>query len=269
VVSEDPLLRDIAKRTISFADHVMRYVGSTCGIEPKRFLDAAVEYTKSWADIGHTRSVVGLVECCLSIDEIATTEDQKRVVAGRHIEGVRAEVATMAGSMGKSFVGTALADCQLSVPVVTDDISTRGALDDKNDYRMNNLHFGMSFCCLKKYQAVLSQSKDIDHLVLAAKAASTMHDVGHRVSSTDRELNKPVVGPLLDNLETLAASDDFQNICKCAEGLEFLLSVDGRALDVLAAIKTRCAQSGELNRLIEALDASASRPTRVMEFLRF
>src|SRR5262245_51223469 len=61
MVSEGTLVRDIAKRTIGFADHVMRYVESTCGIEPKRFLDAAVKYTESWVDADQPRSVLGLV----------------------------------------------------------------------------------------------------------------------------------------------------------------------------------------------------------------
>jgi hypothetical protein len=114
----------------------------------------------------------------------------------------------------------------------------------------------------------LSCSADASHLLLAAKAVSTITAIGHRLSREVRIKPEAAVKPLLDNLEKVGVKGDIQDACKCAQALEYLLPLVGRAVEILAKLRDRFKEGGGLNQLIETLESVEKPPRNVIAFLR-
>jgi len=276
VAPKDPLLHKVAEEAIDFADHLMRYVVETCGIEPKRFLDAAVSYTECCDERRRAGSTLGFLEHCLSTQDPATTGEQKhaQVSARSIIERACTELEVTVKEMSPGpFIKDALSYCRADLSVITDSMAAcPSRTDTAGKVKLQSIHFAVACFGLRRHQATLSQSDDPNNLLLAAKAAATLDAVRRRLGRKDQELIKPKevpVEPLLPALHTVAKAGDLQDVCNCAEVLECLLPLDGRAVDVLAALKSRYAGSGEVNRLIEVLGAIWNPPLKVIEFLRF
>ncbi len=221
IVPKKPILRELVEHAITFVDHVMHYIVDTCGIEPKRFLEAAARYGNVWEETRRPASIFEFLERDLSIGHAVTSIEQMDV-ASAFIEDVRSELENAVNALGRMGLGDfALPYCRsTSLYTLTDSISVFPSLTAEGNFRnLTSLHFTVASCCLKEYQAILSQSEEFSHLLLAAIAASTMHAVRHRLDPMDKELFKPDVEQLLSILTGVVASGDLEAVGKWAEVL--------------------------------------------------
>ena len=267
--SEDPHLRAILEEAIEFADYVMHTVIWDCRIEAKQFFDAAVSYMEDH-DEKRPGSVLEFVEHCLSMPDRTMTEEERQARSG---ERIWTACSLLEDTGTTRFDPNALGYCRWDLAALTQLAATYWADSSPlSESIIKSLDFATECLFLKRHQAVLSDSVNSRHLLRAAYAASIMNAVGDRLDPQYRKWLKPQEVPverLVPALEERAARGNFLDVRLCTQLLEPLLKVAPEAVVILDAIKTRYARSGELNRLVEALDASPNKPAKVMEFLRF
>jgi hypothetical protein len=273
IVPEEKLLRAVVERAITFADHVMHYAVDTCGIEPKRFLDAAARYGEVCEEKRQPGSIFEFFERYVSIGHPVTPKEQEdaQAVVSAFIEDVRTELEKSVTTVHEGYRQYALPYCQWAhLSLLTSAASVYPSLTDRGNAKyLYYLHCTVALCCLKDYQAILSCSADASHLFLAAKAASTITAISHRLCSREVRIKpEAAVEPLLDNLEKVGVKGDTQDACKCAQALEYLLPLAGRAVVILAKLRDRFKEGGGLNQLIETLESIGNPPRKVIEYLR-
>jgi hypothetical protein len=272
---ESPLLRAVAEEAILFADHVMRIVVGTCQIEAKQFFDAAVTYTEDCHEKRRAGSTLEFLEHCLAMPDTATTANEKQAQAraGSLIEGEHRKVEMKLKDTGiHQLCSYTLCYCRVNLSTLTEGLAVCPAdTHPVSKVKLNALQFAIDCLCLKRHQAILSQSENSRHLLLAAHAASSMNAVRERLDPEDRKWTEPQEVPierLLPALEELAAEGDFQDAELCAQLLEHVLSVEPMAVVILAELRSRYRESGDLDRLIANLERVADPPRKVIEYLR-
>ncbi len=274
IVPEHPTLRAVAEQAITFADHVMRYALETCGIEPKRFLDAAARYGRACEEKHQYRSVFEFLQRDLLIGETVSPQEQAHAwnLAVAFIEKTRSELEDVVNELrSRNLVQTAIDYCRSrNLAHITNEVSVTAAMTESGDSsHLFYLHCAVTVCCLKEYQAILSRSSDPQCLALALKAAATMEEVRLGLDPKDSELFQPEVpAEVVSNLAKIAASGGIDDVCQWGGVLESLLPLEGQATNILADLRSRHQKGGDLDRLIANLERVADPPRKVIEYLR-
>lgn len=149
IVPKEKLLRAVVERAIKFADHVMHYAVDTCGIEPKRFLDAAARYGEVCEEKRQPGTIFEFFDRYVSIGHPVAPEEQEhaQALASTFIEDVRTELEKSVETFHKDYIKNALRYCQWAhLSLLTSAVTLYPLTDPGNTKNLYYLHCTVALC---------------------------------------------------------------------------------------------------------------------------